>query len=80
MAAAAVTDPAGIGGAQADAGEAGTTEGRLADLIEKGEVRLDDYLLSELDRTVIVKALRDRARWMAADIKSGEKGRKGRAK
>lgn len=38
--------------------EAATVEGRLADLIESGEVAIDDYLVSSSDKRVIVKALR----------------------
>ena len=58
-------------------GEAATVEGRLADLIEEGEVRIDGYRLSDNDRSIIVKCLRDRARWMASDIHADERpGRK----
>jgi hypothetical protein len=50
-----------------------TIEGRLADLIVQHEVFIGDYRVSDDDRLLLVKALRDRARWMAADTKSGEK-------
>jgi hypothetical protein len=59
--------------------EASTVEGRLADLIEGGVVTVyvpnteSAYRLSDDDRTLIVKTLRDRARWMASDIYSGER-------
>lgn len=56
-----------------------TVEGRLAQLIENGEVLVNGYAVSGEDRAIIAKALRDRARWMTADIYSGER-RKGRAK
>lgn len=57
-----------------------TVEEALASMIAEGEVRVDEYRLSGHDRAIIVKALLDRARWMKADIYSGEKGRKGHAK
>lgn len=57
-----------------------TVEGRLAQLVEIGEVVINGYRCSGQDRAIIAKALRDRARWMVADIYSGEKGRRGRAK
>jgi len=58
----------------------GTVEGRLADLIEKFSVSIghDSYSLSNEERTIIVKCLRERARWMASDIYSGERPRKRR--
>lgn len=56
-----------------------TVEGRLADLIETNEVYIGDYHVSGKDRGIIVKALRDRARWMAADVSSGER-REGRSR
>lgn len=55
--------------------EAATVEGRLADLIEAEDVHIGVYHLSDNDRRVIVLALRDRARWMASDITSGERER-----
>lgn len=39
-------------------GEAPTVEGRLADLMENAEVRVDDYRLSDDDRAKVVAALR----------------------
>ncbi len=39
-------------------GEAPTVEGRLADIIERAEVRVDEYRLSDSDRAKIVAALR----------------------
>jgi hypothetical protein len=39
-------------------GEAKTVEGRLADLIENAEVRVDGYRLSDDDRSRVVAALR----------------------
>lgn len=53
-----------------------TVEGRLAELIAEGEVLLNGYRLSGHDRAIIVKALLDRARWMASDITSGERRRR----
>ena len=53
-----------------------TVEGRLAQLIENGDVLIDGYRVSGQDRAIIAKALRDRARWMTADIYSGEKGKR----
>jgi hypothetical protein len=52
-----------------------TVEGRLADMIEKTSVNLghDSYSLSDEERMIVVKCLRERARWMASDIKSGER-------
>lgn len=57
-----------------------TVEADLAGRIATCEVLVDGRPLDVHERTAIVKALLDRARWMAADITSGEKGRKGRAK
>lgn len=42
-------------------GEASTVEGRLADLMERSEVRVDAYRLSDHDRAVVVAALRHAA-------------------
>lgn len=53
-----------------------TIEGRLAELIAEGEVFVNGYRLSGGDCAIIVKALLDRARWMAVDIYSGEKGKR----
>ena len=47
-----------------------TEEWLLADQIEASEIARD---LTDWGREVIVKCLRDRARWMATDIKSGER-------
>jgi hypothetical protein len=53
-----------------------TFEGRLADMIEAADAgpytKVAVYLDAE-ECAVIVKALRERARWMASDIKSGER-------
>lgn len=53
-----------------------TFEGRLADLVEAADAgpytKVAVYL-DAAERTVIVKCLRERARWMASDIKSGER-------
>lgn len=38
--------------------EAPTVEGRLADIIETAEVRVDEYRLSDHDRALVVAALR----------------------
>jgi hypothetical protein len=52
-----------------------TVEGRLADMVQTSEAVRS--LFSEEERTIIVKCLRDRARWMASDIYAGERpGRK----
>lgn len=59
--------------------EAGTVEGRLADMIEHADAcSVAGYPLDAEECAVIVKALRDRARWMASDIRSGERPRKRR--
>lgn len=42
-------------------GEAPTVEGRLADLMETAEIRVDDYRLSDEDKQKVVKALRNAA-------------------
>ena len=39
-------------------GEAPTVEGRLADIIENAEIRVDEYRLSESDRAKVIAALR----------------------
>jgi hypothetical protein len=52
---------------------AATVEERLAHLIVEHDVFIGDYRISDSDRSIIIKALRDRARWMAADTTSGEK-------
>lgn len=53
-----------------------TVEGRLANVIEAADAgpytKVAVYLDAE-ERTLIVKCLRERARWMASDIKSGER-------
>ena len=57
-----------------------TIEGRLANLIEMHDVIIEglvDGYLSDNERTLIVKCLRERARWMSSDIYAGERpGRK----
>lgn len=52
-----------------------TVEGRLADLIENAssQVKINSCDISYEERMIIVKCLRERARWMASDIKSGER-------
>jgi hypothetical protein len=51
--------------------QAETIEGRLADMMETSEAVRS--LFSEEERMLIVKCLRDRARWMASDIYAGER-------
>lgn len=53
-----------------------TLEGRLADEIEATvEEGIGGCIiqLSVDQRTAVIKALRERARWMSSDIKSGER-------
>lgn len=59
-------------------GEAGTVEGRLADLIENAssQVKINSCDVSYEERMIIVKCLRERARWMVADIHADERPRK----
>ena len=62
-------------GAVPESKQAETIEGRLADLIEKFSVSIghDSYSLSSEERAILVKCLRDRARWMASDIHADER-------
>lgn len=54
-----------------------TVEGRLADLIERYGARIGHGDLSKEECALIVKCLRDRARWMKSDIHADERpGRK----
>ena len=48
-----------------------TIEGRLADMMETSEAVRS--LFSEEERAIIVKCLRERARWMSSDIYAGER-------
>jgi hypothetical protein len=50
-----------------------TVEGRLADLIERYGARIGHGDLSKEECAIIVKCLRERARWMASDIYAGER-------
>lgn len=51
--------------------QAETIEGQLADMMETSEAVRS--LFSEEERAIIVKCLRERARWMASDIYAGER-------